>query len=107
MKKFLFISSVVASLFFLDSCKKNKNTYDNSNAPKTNAIIENAFDEMTNMTDQAITGNMIFYKSGKVTVYDLASAENMVVEKAACSVIITLDTLSSPKAGTIEWGNTN
>jgi hypothetical protein len=107
MKKILLISFVVASVFFLNSCKKNKNTYDNSNAPKTNAIIENAFDEMTNMTDQAITGNMIFYKSGKVTVYDLASAENMVVEKAACSVIITIDTLSSPKSVTIDWGNTN
>ena len=33
----------------------------------SNAVIENAYDEMTNMSDQVISGSMVYYKFPKVT----------------------------------------
>ena len=68
MKKVLLFSIVLvaAGSTILLSCKKKK--YDNSDASKLNAIAENSFEEMTNMSDQAMTGNMVYYKSEKVTV---------------------------------------
>ena len=54
MKRFLILSLSVAALVQVASCKKWK--YDESNAPKTNAIVENAFAEMGNMSDQAYKG---------------------------------------------------
>ena len=104
---------MLGTLMFFTACKKEEAkpeeqepTYDNSSAPKSNAIIENAFDDMTNMSDQAVNGNLEFYNSPKVSVYYLDKSE-IIVNKEACNVIISIDTLSSPKSVTIDWGNTN
>jgi hypothetical protein len=105
MKKLIFISLGLAVLINAGSCKK-KDKYDNSAAPKNNAIVENAFDEMTNMSDQAIQGDLVFYKSGKVTVtYDKYEAAN--IEKTPCSVVITIDTVGTIDSLTIDWGTSN
>jgi hypothetical protein len=87
----------------LGSCKKK---YDNSEAPANNAIVENAFDEMTNMSDQAIKGNLVYYKLDKVN-YFYGSKEQAQFEKTPCAVNITIDTVSSPKTVTIDWGSSN
>lgn len=107
MKRFLFISTLV-SIAIVSCKKKNDKTddYDNSSSPTSNAIIERSFDEMTNISDQAVSGNLVYYKMDQVTVlYGKESASNL--EKAACNVIITIDTTSSPKSVTVDWGNTN
>jgi hypothetical protein len=57
---FLFIFTVA----FLLGCGKKK--YDNDTSALWNYRIETAFDEMTNISDQAITGNMVYYKSGSI-----------------------------------------
>lgn len=105
MRNAILLAALLVSALTVSSCKKKK--YDNSKAPITNAIVEIAFDEMTNMSDQAITGNMIFYKSGKVTVLNAEHLSDVAIDKAACNVVITLDTAGSTKTVTIDWGNTN
>ena len=106
MKKILLFSLLIFSLVFSISCKKKK--YDNSSAPRLNAFVEASFDEMTNMSDQAITGNMIYYKMDLVTVVyaDKESSDQPTV-KTDCNVVITIDTVSSPKSITIDWGSSN
>ena len=106
MKKFLLISFAFGGVLYLNSCKKTTK-YDNSKAPQTNAIVENAFDEMTNMSDQAITGNLIFYKNEHVIVNYVNDENTGFIPKADCNVIVTLDTVSSPKSITIDWGTSN
>lgn len=103
MQKGLFIVISVATLFL--SCGKKK--YDNSDAPKLNALTETYFSEFSNMTDQAITGNMVFYKVGEVIVDDVADGKPLLNDKADCNVIITLDTANATKTITIDWGSTN
>lgn len=105
MKKYIVLAACGA-LVALSACKKDKDDdYDNSSAPASNAIIENAFDEMTNMSDQAINGNMVYYGLPQVTtVYGKEAPLN---DKVDCNVIITIDTLSSPRSITIDWGTTN
>jgi len=105
MKQLILIGFVAVGSVIISSCKKNK--YDNSNSPKYNAIAENVFSEMTNMTDQAIRGNMIYYKNGEVIVNDINDAKPEIQPKSACNVIITLDTLGPNKTITIDWGSTN
>jgi hypothetical protein len=60
---------------------------------------------MTNISDQAITGNMVYYKSGQIIV--AKPGQNIALEKADCSVIITIDTTSSPKSVTVDYGSSN
>lgn len=98
----------------MTACKKeeakvddNEPTYDSSTAPKSNAIIEKAYDDMTNMSDQAVNGGLVFYQSDKVQVFYVDGKENNIVNKEACSVIITIDTTSTPKSVTIDWGSVN
>lgn len=106
MKKVLLFTLVIATVGTgILSCKRKK--YDNSNAPKLNAIAENSFEEMTNMSDQAMTGNMVYYKSDKVTVVYADKVSSAEVEKTDCSVVITIDTVSSPHSLTIDWGSSN
>ena len=112
MKKVFLFGALVFTLIALDACKKEskkeEETYDNSSAPKSNAIIENAYDDMTNMTDQAINGSLVYYKSPKVTFfYPEKGNEVYSLEKDACNVIVTVDTTSSTKSITIDWGSTN
>jgi hypothetical protein len=105
MKQLILIGFVAVGSVIISSCKKNK--YDNSNSPKYNAIAENVFSEMTNMTDQAIRGNMIYYKNGEVIVNDINDAKPEIQPKSACNVIITLDTIGPNKTITIDWGSIN
>jgi hypothetical protein len=109
MKKYMALLILAAALVSsLDACKKKEKEeeYDNSSAPKSNAIIENAYDEMTNMSDQAVNGTLDYYGFPKVTtVY--GKEDVSLLEKEACNVIITIDTVSSPKTVTIDWGNAN
>jgi len=104
MKKIALLPVALLVALSFTSCKKNK--YDKSEAPKNNAIVENAFDEMTNMSDQAIKGNLVYYKMDLVNVYYGKWDEGNAV-KTPCTVNITIDTLSSPKSVTIDWGTTN
>ncbi|MEZ4939112.1 MAG: hypothetical protein R2799_16100 [Crocinitomicaceae bacterium] len=56
---------------------------------RNNYVGESAFTEMTNMTDQAIDGSLVFYKG-----------------KQNCATI-TVDTTSNPKVIVIDFGPTN
>ncbi len=100
MKNLLILSLVALSL---TSCLKNRLKKDQS--ALVNYKIETAFDEMTNISDQAITGNMVYYKSGQVIV--AKPGQNIAFEKADCNVIITIDTISSPKSVTVDYGSSN
>lgn len=107
MNKSILVSALAISLIALNACKKDeKEEYDNSSAPASNAVIENAYDEMTNMSDQAINGNLSYYNSPKVTVV-YASKDEPLLEKEACNVVITLDTTSTTRSITIDWGTVN
>jgi hypothetical protein len=105
MKHFSLFSLIFLSAILLSSCKKKQN--ESSNSPKFNAVAEGIFSDMTNMTDQAIKGNMIYYKNGEVIVNNLADGKPNFTSKSACNVIITLDTLGPNKTITIDWGSTN
>lgn len=100
MKKLAILSLVALSL---TSCLKNRLKKDQS--ALVNYKIETAFDEMTNISDQAITGNMVYYKSGQIIV--AKPGQNIAFEKADCNVIITIDTTSSPKSVTVDYGSSN
>lgn len=84
MKK-LVLFALVGSL--LTSCVWRK--FENQEDLKNNYVGESAFTEMTNMTDQAIDGNLVWYKG-----------------KANCATI-TIDTTSNPKVIVIDYGSTN
>jgi hypothetical protein len=60
---------------------------------------------MTNISDQAITGNMVYYKNGGVIVTH--PGDKPVQEKTACNVIITIDTTGTLKTVTVDYGSTN
>lgn len=109
MKKYIALSVLaVALISSLDACKKKeKEEYDNSSAPQSNAVIENAFDEMTNMSDQAIKGSLVYYKSPQVTVVYAEKHDASFTEKTPCNVLITLDTTGVNKTITIDWGTSN
>ena len=100
MKNLAILSLVALSL---TSCLKNRLKKDQS--ALVNYKIETAFDEMTNISDQAITGNMVYYKSGQIIV--AKPGQNIAFEKADCNVIITIDTTSSPKSVTVDYGSSN
>ncbi|MGV3610445.1 MAG: hypothetical protein ACO1N0_05825 [Fluviicola sp.] len=106
MKKLLILSLSLAALAQVTSCKK-KWQYDESSAPKTNAIVENAFAEMANMSDQAYKGGVFVYGIGKPIYRYQDSHEVTEAEKADCNVIITIDTVGSSDTITIDWGNNN
>ena len=99
-----FLYLLLLNLLF-SGCGKRK--YDNSSAPRLNATTENYFSEFSNMTDQAITGNMVFYKVGKVITNDMIQGKPLEIEKTPCNVIITLDTAGTNKTITIDWGTNN
>jgi hypothetical protein len=103
MKYFIALSS--ALILLIIACGKRK--YDNSSAPKLNAMVENYFSEFSNMTDQAITGSMVFYKVGEVITNNSADGKPFQESKADCNVIITLDTTGTNKTITIDWGTSN
>jgi hypothetical protein len=100
MKNLAILSLVALSL---TSCLKNRLKKDQS--ALVNYKIETAFDEMTNISDQAITGNMVYYKSGQIIV--AKPGQNIAFEKADCNVIITIDTTSSTKSVTVDYGSSN
>ncbi len=108
MKKSIILYAAILGLVAMNSCKKNeKEEYDNSSAPKSNAFIESSFDEMTNMSDQAINGDLDFYNFPKVTVIYASKDQANFVDKVPCNVILTIDTLNSTKSVTIDWGSSN
>ena len=107
MKRLLTFSLSLATLAQVASCKKTKWEYDESNAPRTNAIVENAFAEMANMSDQAYNGGTFVYGIGEPIIRYQYKHTVTVAEKADCNVIITIDTVGSQDTITIDWGNTN
>jgi len=112
MKKIIgifFAFAVLGMLLFTACKKKAKWQYDNSNAPATSATVENAYSEMPNISNQAISGAMVYYKSPTVTVNYNSAAESMKagLEKAACSVIITIDTVGTADTLIVDWGTSN
>jgi hypothetical protein len=99
MKRIVIVSLMLVSL---TACKKR---FDNDLSAVMNYKIETAFDEMTNISDQAVTGNMVYYKVGEVIT--TKPGEKPVTLKTPCNVIITLDTLNSFKTVTVDYGTTN
>lgn len=93
----------LTSILLLFGCGKKK--YDNDASAVWNYKIETAFDEMTNISDQAITGNMVYYKMGEVVF--ASPGQDVNVLKTPCNVLITLDTTVSPKVLTVDYGNSN
>jgi len=96
----LFLGIVVIAF----GCKKR--IYDNDASALWNFKIETGFDEMTNISDQAITGNMVYYKSGECVFSNKPGEFNNML-KTPCNVIITLDTTVSPKVLTVDYGSSN
>ena len=103
MKKIFLMGLGLSGLLVFSGCKK----YDKSNAPAVNAVVENAFTEMTNMSDQAVTGNLVYYKLPTVTVRYASASSVDEVEKTGCNVVITLDTVGAVDTLVIDWGTTN
>ncbi|MFM7636275.1 MAG: hypothetical protein ACKO5W_00225 [Crocinitomicaceae bacterium] len=101
MKTKIIILTAALSLVVV-SCKKR---FDNDMSALLNYKIETTFDEMTNISDQAITGNMVYYKSGEIVT--TKPGEKPVTLKTPCNVIITLDTLNSFKTVTVDYGTSN
>jgi hypothetical protein len=101
MKKIVLFSLGISLLF--SSCGKFR--YDKDQSAEVNRKVESAFDEMTNISDQAITGNMVFYKNGGVIVRQ--PGDKPVQEKTACNVIITIDTTGTLKTVTVDYGSAN
>lgn len=115
MKKIILAAGIVcaSSAFILSGCVKKKTdttpkwTYDNSDAPLNNATAENAFSEMPNMSNQAMSGNMVYYKMDIVHVLNAQENPTGVPDKANCAVTITIDTVGTTDTLIIDWGNTN
>lgn len=101
MKKLLVITFGIGLV--LSSCGKFR--YDKDQSALVNSKVESAFDEMTNISDQAITGNMVYYKNGGVVVR--YPGDKPLTQKTACNVIITLDTIGSLKTVTVDYGSSN
>lgn len=101
MKKFVYLSFGLGVV--LSSCGKFR--YDKDQSAEVNHKVESAFDEMTNISDQAITGNLVYYKHGEVIIQH--PGDKPVQAKTACNVIITIDTLGSVKTVTVDYGTSN
>jgi hypothetical protein len=101
MKKIVLFSLGISLV--LSACGKFR--YDKDQSAEVNRKVETAFDEMTNISDQAITGNMVYYKNGGVIVTH--PGDKPVQEKTACNVIITIDTTGTLKTVTVDYGSTN
>ena len=101
MKKIVLISLGISLV--LSACGKFR--YDKDQSAEVNRKVESAFDEMTNISDQAITGNMVYYKNGGVIVTH--PGDKPVQLKTACNVIITIDTTGSVKTVTVDYGSSN
>lgn len=101
MKKIVLFSLGITLV--LSACGKFR--YDKDQSAEVNRKVESAFDEMTNISDQAITGNMVYYKNGGVIVTH--PGDKPVQEKTACNVIITIDTTGILKTVTVDYGSTN
>lgn len=100
MKKLLLLPVLILSLFGCKQWRANKESI-----AIESTRIENAFDEMTNITDQAIDGSLVYYKSGSVIVS--VPGQKPIQPKTPCNVLITIDTISQPHTLTVDWGNTN
>ena len=101
MKKVLAITFGLGLV--LSSCGKFR--YDKDQSAVVNSKVESAFDEMTNISDQAITGNMVYYKNGGVIVRH--PGDKPLTQKTPCNVIITIDTIGSVKTVTVDYGTNN
>lgn len=101
MKTKIIIFTAILTIVIV-SCKKR---FDNDMSAVMNYKIETAFDEMTNISDQAVTGNMVYYKVGEIIT--TKPGEKPVTLKTPCNVIITLDTANSVKTVTVDYGTSN
>jgi hypothetical protein len=101
MKKIVLLSLGITLV--LSACGKFR--YDKDQSAEVNYKVESAFDEMTNISDQAITGNMVYYKNGGVIVRQ--PGDKPLTQKTACNVIITIDTIASIKTVTVDYGSSN
>lgn len=113
MKKTILFGAFALSLFVFDSCKKNEDntasdSLETSIAQENSSIIESSFEDMTNMTDQIMNNDTLtYYNSPKVTLLYGEKIDVSAIDKSPCNVIVTVDTLSSQKDITIDWGNSN
>lgn len=112
MKKLIVLTVLitVSGASIMLGCKKPapEPSTQKSNAPLTNAKVENAYMEMSNISDQAVTGAMVYYKLPEVTVrYTSASKPYTDISKTTCNVIITIDTVGVADTLIVDWGTTN
>lgn len=112
MKK-SFLAMGLASFFFFTGCKKEDTkpkttlpTFSGSASTK-NSQAESAYTEMPNISNQAMSGALVYYKSGKVIINTLGKESASVLEKAACNVVITIDTVGTPDTLIVDWGTAN
>ena len=101
MKKIIVLS--LSLVLILSACRKNK--FDQDQSAMLNYKIETAFDEMTNISDQAVNGNLVYYKSGQIITIKPGEKPNL--QKTPCEVIITLDTLNAIRTVIVDYGSTN
>ncbi len=106
MKKITLILLLGVGIVSINGCKK-KEKDENSDAPRVNAIVENAFEEIGNIGNQAVSGDLVFYKNDGTVYTSYEGGRDLSVDKAACNVIITIDTTSNPKSVTVDYGNVN
>lgn len=100
MKNLFFISFLILAFI---SCQKWRSGRETLSIQSTK--VEAAFDEMTNISDQAVNGELVYYKSG--TVVFTKPGDKPILIKTSCNVVITLDTLTMPYSLTVDWGSTN
>lgn len=101
MKRQILLSSIL--ILALGACRKKQ--FDNDQSAMLNYKIETAFDEMTNISDQAVNGNLVYYKSGQIITTKPGDKPNL--QKTPCDVIITLDTLNAIRTVIVDYGSTN
>jgi hypothetical protein len=102
-KKFsaLALSAVLVSGFYLTSCRKDGLDADIESA-ENNALSESTFNDVTTLVDQSVSsGNVLLGVNGG------SSVNNDQNGLGSDCATVTLDTVSSPRSVTIDFGTTN
>jgi hypothetical protein len=110
MKKIEFLIALsfisIITLTTVPSCKKKANNSpivdSDVSAANDNNLAEGSFNDVQNIVDQSVKGNLVFYlPTSNVEMKQISE-----IEKSNCSTIIH-DSLSNPKTITIDFGNLN
>ncbi len=97
----LALSALLVSGFYLTSCRKDLLDADIESA-ENNALSESTFNDVTTLVDQSVSSGTVL-----LGVNDGSSATNGQAGLGSDCASVTLDTVSSPRSATIDFGNTN